>query len=132
MGCQCAKKSEEELEDELKKDSIDGINEEIKGDNNPNNKNDVYGINEEGNNREMDNENKLKNPNEDDEEYLERINEEKNAKYGDYPDRMLEIINRIREDPASYAEYIEDCIKNIMEESDKNDETKTKLIYKKK
>ena len=132
MGCQCAKKSEEELEDELKKDSLDGINEEIKGDNNPNNKNDVYGINEEGNNREMDNENKLKNPNEDDEEYLERINEEKNAKYGDYPDRMLEIINRIREDPASYAEYIEDCIKNIMEESDKNDETKTKLIYKKK
>ena len=45
---------------------------------------------------------------------------------------MLEIINTIREDPASYAEYIEDSIKNIIEETDKNDETKTKLIYKKK
>lgn len=131
------KKNEEELEDELKKDSLDGINEEIKDDNNFNNNNDVYGINkEEGNNEnQMDNENKLRNPNaenEEDEEYIEKINEEKNAKYGDYPDRMLEIINRIREDPASYAEYIEDCIKNIIEETDKDDETKTKLIYKKK
>jgi hypothetical protein len=137
MGCQCTKKNEEELEDELKKDSLDGINEEIKDDNNFNNNNDVYGINkEEGNNEnQMDNENKLRNPNaenEEDEEYIEKINEEKNAKYGDYPDRMLEIINRIREDPASYAEYIEDCIKNIIEETDKDDETKTKLIYKKK
>ena len=45
---------------------------------------------------------------------------------------MLEIINKIREDPVSYADYIEDSIKNIIEEVDKNDETKTKLIYKKK
>ena len=45
---------------------------------------------------------------------------------------MLDIINRIREDPASYADYIEDSIKNIVEEIDKKDETKTKLIYKKK
>ena len=45
---------------------------------------------------------------------------------------MLEIFNRIREDPASYADYIEDSIKNIIEEQDKNDENKTKIIYKKK
>ena len=44
---------------------------------------------------------------------------------------MLEIINKIREDPVSYADVIEDSIKNIMEEQYKNDENKIKLINKK-
>ena len=38
MGCQCNKKNEEELEDELKKDSLDGMNDVFKEDNNFNNK----------------------------------------------------------------------------------------------
>jgi hypothetical protein len=140
MGCQCGKKNDEEI-DELKKESLDGINPEEK-DNNYNNdvkkKDDVFGSNmEDRNNNEEGNENQVKtrkvnNNNEADEDYIEKINEEKNAKYADYPEKMLEIINKIREDPASYADVIEDSIKNIIEEQDKNDENKTKLIYKKK
>ena len=138
MGCQCTKKSDEDF-DEIKKESIDGINEEEKDDFNNNfNKNDVFGLNNQDiNNNEEQRENQLKSKrekkdNEGEEEYIERINEEKNAKYAEYPDKMLEIFNRIREDPASYADYIEDSIKNIIEEQDKNDENKTKIIYKKK
>ena len=139
MGCQCAKKSDEDS-DELKKESLDGINEEQKDDfnNNINNKNDVFGLNNQDiNNNEEQRGNhskskREKRDNEGDEEYIERINEEKNAKYAEYPDKMLEIINRIRENPASYADYIEESIKNIIEEQDKNDENKTKIIYKKK
>ena len=67
-----------------------------------------------------------------DEDYLEKLNEEKNAKYAEYPDKMLDIINKIRENPSAYADFIEDSIKNIIEIPDKEDETKTKLIFKKK
>ena len=137
MGCQCNKQNEEEQEDELKKDSLDGMNDVFKEDNNFNNKEEIFGLNNEEENHEEQKENdaKLKgsnNKNQPDEDYNERLAEEKNAKYGNYPEKMLDIINRIREDPASYADYIEDSIKNIVEETDKEDETKTKLIYKKK
>ena len=137
MGCQCNKQNEEEQEDELKKDSLDGMNDVFKEDNNFNNKEEVFGLNNQEENHEEQKENdpKLKgsnNKNQPDEDYNERLAEEKNAKYGNYPEKMLDIINRIREDPASYADYIEDSIKNIVEEIDKKDETKTKLIYKKK
>ena len=137
MGCQCNKQNEEELEDELKKDSLDGMNDVFKEDNNFNNKEEIFGLNNQEENHEEQKENdaKLKgsnNKNQPDEDYNERLTEEKNAKYGNYPEKMLDIINRIREDPASYADYIEDSIKNIVEETDKEDETKTKLIYKKK
>ena len=67
-----------------------------------------------------------------DEDYLERLNEERNAKYAEYPDKMVQIINKIRENPKAYADFIEDSIKYIVEEPDKEDETKTKLIFKKK
>ena len=66
------------------------------------------------------------------EEYLEKLIEEKNAKYADYPDLMVELINKIRENPTAYADVIEDSIKYIIEEPDKKDETKTKLVFKKK
>ena len=69
--------------------------------------------------------------NEGEEEYNEKINEDKNAKYADYPEKMLELINKIREDPVSYADIIEDSIKNISVIED-DDETKPKIIYKKK
>ena len=45
---------------------------------------------------------------------------------------MLELINQIREDPVSYAETIEDSVQNIFHDQDKDDETKTRIIYKKK
>ena len=60
------------------------------------------------------------------------IFEEKNAKYIYYPEKMLELINMIREDPVSYADIVEDSIQNIIEEENKNDENKPKIIYKKK
>lgn len=45
---------------------------------------------------------------------------------------MLDLINKIRNDPVSYADIIEDSIPNIIEDQDKDDETKTRIIYKKK
>ena len=45
---------------------------------------------------------------------------------------MILLINKIREDPVSYADIIEDSIQNIIEEQDKDDETKTRIIYKRK
>ncbi len=59
-------------------------------------------------------------------------NLEKNIKYSDYPQKMLDLINQIRANPVSYADVIEECIQNITEEQDKIDETKTRIIYKKK
>ena len=44
---------------------------------------------------------------------------------------MIEIINKILENPSEYADVIEDSIKYITEEPDKEDDTKTKLIFKK-
>ena len=54
----------------------------------------------------------------------------KNINYLSYTEKMLEIINNIRKDPVSYADIIEDSMQNIIEEPDKNDESKTKKIYK--
>lgn len=56
----------------------------------------------------------------------------KYSKYDDYPQKMLELINRIREDPVSYANIIEESINNIMETPDKEDINKTKIIFCKK
>ena len=86
-------------------------------------------------NQEGDDINKNQNTNhqneQEDEDYLEKLNEEKNAKYAEYPDKMVEIINKIRENPTGYADFIEDSIKYITEIPDKEDETKTKLVFKK-
>ena len=139
MGCQCNKQNEERPEDEVKKDSIDGINEEVKEyDNNFNNKDgEVFGSNNEeaNNDNQKGNQNKYRGENkenEEEEDYNERINEEKQAKYADYPEKMVEIINRIRQNPVSYADFIENSIKYIIQENDRDDETKVKLIFKKK
>ena len=139
MGCQCNKQNEDEFDDELKKDPLDKINEMEKENNNynSNNKEEIFDLNnQEANDIEQrENTNNMKrsnNKNEPDEDYNEKLAEEKNAKYNNYPERMLEIINSIREDPVAYAEVIENSIKNIIEERDKEDENKSKLIYKKK
>ena len=137
MGCQCTKQEEEEKDDEIKKESLEGLNEEFKENNIGNNKGEIYGLNSEEGNYEEQKENEFKfresnKNNDNNEEYNERISEEKNIKYGDYAEKMLEIINNIRESPASYADYIEESIKYIVNEVDKEDETKTKLIFKRK
>ena len=125
MGCQCIKKTEEEeelnkeAEPNLKKESE---NKELETGDNLNNQKNID-INQENTNPKNE---------EQDEDYLEKLNEEKNAKYAEYPDKMLEIINKIRENPVAYADVIEDSIKYIIEVPDKEDETKSRLVFKKK
>ena len=125
MGCQCSKKTEEEeelnkeAEPNLKKESE---NKEFETGDNLNNQQNID-INQENTNPKNE---------EQDEDYLEKLNEEKNAKYAEYPDKMLEIINKIRENPVAYADVIEDSIKYIIEVPDKEDETKSRLVFKKK
>ena len=56
----------------------------------------------------------------------------KNLKYSNYPEKIIEIINNIRHDPVAYADIVIDSMKNIVEDNNKNDSTKNKIIYKKK
>lgn len=56
---------------------------------------------------------------------------DKNKKYADYPQKMLELINKIRANPSSYADIIIESINNIIVNSN-FDETKPKIIYKNK
>ena len=130
MGCQCNKKNEEEelnKEPQEYKKEEEGLNDKEKEENNIQQQQEEIDINK---NENIDQHN-AQNAQED-EDYLEKLNEEKNAKYAEYPDKMIEIINKIRENPNAYADFIEDSIKYIIEIPDKEDETKTKLIFKKK
>ena len=54
------------------------------------------------------------------------------AKYADYPEKIVELINNIRQDPVGYADIIEESIQNIIEEEDKDDPSNIRIIYKKK
>ena len=125
MGCQCNKKEEEE---ELNKESPPNLKEEA-----DNNQLD-NGANLTNQDQLNTNKNFNTNPQneQEDEDYLEKLNEEKNVKYAEYPDKMLELINKIRENPVAYADVIEDSIKYIIEVPDKEDETKNRLVFKKK
>ena len=88
-------------------------------------KDEIFGIeNQDGLNPDyLIEENKLHSPN--------KNEEDKNAKYANYPEKMLELINRIRANPSSYSEIILSSINNIIINQD-NDETKPKIIYKSK
>ena len=125
MGCQCNKKAEEE---ELNKESPPSLKEEADNNQLDNGANLT--------NQDQLNANKNFNTNpqneQEDEDYLEKLNEEKNVKYAEYPDKMLELINKIRENPVGYADVIEDSIKYIIEVPDKEDESKSRLVFKKK
>lgn len=127
MGCQCVNQKDE-VNDELTKNDDNIEAEEIENYNNNNNgeqKDGIFGLNNQEGENAKDNENK------NEEEYNQKLNEDKNTKYADYPDKMLELINKIREEPAAYAEIIEDSIKNIVENQD-DDDSKPKIIFKKK
>ena len=130
MGCQCNKKNEEEelnKEPQEYKKEEQGLNDKEKEENNIQQQQEEIDINKNENIEQHNAQNA-----QEDEDYLEKLNEEKNAKYAEYPDKMIEIINKIRENPNAYADFIEDSIKYIIEIPDKEDETKTKLIFKKK
>ena len=141
MGCKCANSNEEE-EEEIK---AKGITEENINETQPKSSqyspnindskklnyinNNIYNTTNSNNteikNNELQNENIHQNS--DNKEYIN-----KNIKYSNYPEKVVELINNIRQDPPSYADIIEDSIKNIIENNNKSDSSKTKIIYKQK
>jgi hypothetical protein len=136
MGCQCANKEEESKNEVLRKEQ-NLENEQFQIDNNNyEEKNGPFGLS----NHEFENSAQLQGENNENDadyyqqehNYSEKLNEDRNIKYSEYSEKMLSLINKIREDPVSYADVIEDSIQNIIEEQDKDDETKTRIIYKKK
>ena len=134
MGCQCTNKEEESKNEVLRKEKEEE-NVEYQEINNNSQNDGAFGLtNKENDNNNQDqiyasNENEEQDQNNND---YENTVERKNSKYVDYPEKMLSLINKIRDDPVSYADIIEDSIQNIYEDQDKDDETKTRIIYKKK
>ena len=113
MGCQCNNQKKEEENTELSQDNKDQ-------------KDEIFGL---GNQAEIDQEYLIEKNNEN-KNQLGFEKEDKNIKYADYPQKMLELINKIRENPNSYSDIIIQEIKNIITQD--YDETKPKIIYKNK
>ena len=127
MGCKCANAEEEK--NEIQKNAVNDGNED--NEYNKNNQNeDLLGLNnqENLNINNIDQNNDLYN----NFNNIQNNSPDPYAKYSDYPEKIVELINNIREDPVGYADIIEDSIKNIVEENDKDDPNITRLIYKKK
>ena len=127
MGCKCANKSEEEQEID-KKGLEDGNLEKAENDFNSNfKKSNLYLLGLDDQINPNDNE-IIENNNYDDnnDEFL------LNEKYANYPYKIVELINNIREDPVGYADIVEQSIQNIVLEEDKEDPSIKHLIYKKK
>ena len=131
MGCKCANSNEEE--NEIKKNALEeGNAENAENDFNKNfdQNDDLLGLNNQENLFQEQIENNepatRKDSNNEKLRLLEKENNisdyDPNAKYADYPERIVELINNIREDPVGYADIIED----------KNDPANIRLIFKKK
>ena len=120
MGCQC-NNQKEELNTEISKneDNMDDNNEQ---------KDEIFGL---SNQDRLDPENLIEVNENENENQLSHKNEDKNFKYADYPKKMLELINKIRANPSSYADIVLNGINNIIINQD-FDETKPKIIYKNK
>jgi hypothetical protein len=56
--------------------------------------------------------------------------EEHMKKYSDYPEKMVSLINKIRQNPNEYADIIEDSIKNIIKEDYDENQDEPRFIYK--
>ena len=142
MGCRCANSHEEEYEinkREANKENMFNSNKEGNELNNSNNHLSNNDFNSEKNNRTNFSPNinegryiqgNEESPNADMEQEKQEIL--KNQKYLNYPEKIIEIINSIRQDPVSYADVILDSMRNIVEDNNKEDYTKNKIIYKKK
>ena len=132
MGCECIQQKIEDNDDELMKKQISY--KDIKDIENESN---IHDINEDFENLKnqgwqipsscRENFNSI----EKNEQKSLDDNISKNEKYADYPKNMLNLINKIRQDPKSYAEVIENSIQNILEIQSDN-EKDPKYIYKKK
>ena len=140
MGCKCADYEYEEKEingKELSENNnkLNNIFNNDQFDNDKNNENNYNSNNINDNYQYNLNEN-LSNNNGNN-EYLDGLNENEyeknhNSKYLNYPEKIVEIINNIRQDPALYAQTIEESINYIIENNNKDDITKNKIIFKKK
>ena len=132
MGCKCANSNENE--EEINKNVEDGNDENSQNDFNKNfNKEDNllgYNNNNQENIYPSDNQNNNIEPPSNPQDIIS--NEDQKLKYSDYAEKIVDLINNIREDPVSYADLIEDSIQYIVEEEDKNDPLNTRLIFKKK
>jgi hypothetical protein len=141
MGCKCANSGEEEEEiqkNALEDGNLPNTNNEF--DKNFNQNEDLLGLHDQVNIKQeeeniqnsLNDRNNLNLNQETDNNNDKNINYDPNEKYSDYPEKIVELINNIREDPVGYADIIEDSIRNIVEEEDKNDPTNIRLIFKKK
>ena len=140
MGCRCANSNEVELE--IYKREITGENlnnnegNDINKSNNHLSNNDINS--DKNRNNFSPNLNKSENYNQESElspnieNLVQRRELSKNSKYLNYPEKIVEIINAIRQDPVSYADVILDSMRNIIEDNNKDDFKKNKIIYKKK
>ena len=132
MGCKCPNSNYEEYE--INNKELSKLNENFNIKEINNNINDNYeNINQDNSNLKFNNSNNSNDfeDNKKQNEYENQL-ENHNLKYLNYPEKLVEIINNIRQDPVSYSEIIEDSIKNIIENNNKDDITKNKIIYKKK
>ena len=132
MGCKCPNSNYEEYE--INNKELSKLNENFNIKEINNNMNDNYeNINQDNSNLKFNNSNNSNDfeDNKKQNEYESQL-ENHNLKYLNYPEKLVEIINNIRQDPVSYSEIIEDSIKNIIENNNKDDITKNKIIYKKK
>ena len=141
MGCRCANFQDEEYEinkRDMTKENIYGNKNERNELNNSNNHFSNNDYNSEKNKFNLspnlnEGENYQHNrvsPKEEEETESREIS--KNLKYSNYPEKIIELINKIRQDPVAYADEVIDSMKNIVEDNNKNDPTKNKIIYKKK
>ena len=119
MGCYFYHKNEELNNEINKEDNIEDI------ENNNEQKDEIFGLE---NQDALDPENLIEETNAND---FKNNLQNKNIKYADYPQKMLELINKIRMNPSSYSNIILESINNIVVNQD-FDETKPKVIYKKK
>ena len=133
MGCKCANSNENE--EEINKNALeDGNAESSQNDFNKNFNKEENLLGYNNNNQENPENLNQENPDQNDvlRNRQPENNIDPNLKYADYPEKIVELINNIREDPVSYADLIEDSIQNIVEEEDKNDPSNMRLIFKKK
>jgi hypothetical protein len=141
MGCRCANSHEEEYEINKREATKENIFKN-KEENELNNSKNHFSNNDFNSDK---NNNTNFSPNLNDGKYFHGNEESqnidmdqekqeilRNQKYLNYPERIIEIINNIRQDPVSYADVVLDSMKNIVEDNNKNDATKNKIIYKRK
>ena len=141
MGCRCANSHEEEYEINKREANKENIFNNKEG-NELNNSKNHFSNNDFNSDK---NNNTNFSPNLNDGKYFHGNEESqnidmdqekqeilRNQKYLNYPERIIEIINNIRQDPVSYADVVLDSMKNIVEDNNKNDATKNKIIYKRK